>query len=257
MSQERSFTSNLEQVSLVRHELANQIEEMMALLIEAEAKGEKASGKLSLDREIKQLQATCNNLRHSKFRLLVLGDMKRGKSTFINALVGEKLLPSDVNPCTALPTILRYGAEKQVTVYFKDGSSRTIDLAKFQQKYTIKPNEAKVLAERNQLAFPNVDYAAIEYPLPLLKKGLEIIDSPGLNDTEARNELTLQHVYNCHAVLFLFKAVQPCTLNERRYLKNYLLGRDLTVFFIINAWDEIKQGLVDPEDSEELRLAYP
>ena len=255
MSEDRSFSQNLARVSLLRQEIANQIEEIVALLTEAEARGEQASGKLSLDNEIKQLQNTCSNLLHSKFRLLVLGDMKRGKSTFINALVGEKLLPSDVNPCTALPTILRYGEEKQVTVYFKDGSFRTIDVAKFQQKYTIQPNEAKALADRNKLAFPNVDYAAIEYPLPLLKEGLEIIDSPGLNDTEARNELTLQHIYNCHAVLFLFKAVQPCTLNERRYLKNYLLGRDLTIFFIVNAWDEIKQGLVDPEDSEELRLA--
>lgn len=254
MSEDRSFSKNLERVSLVRHEIANQIEEIVVLLTEGEARGKQASGKLSLDNEIKQLQDTCNDLRHSKFKLLVLGDMKRGKSTFINALVGEKLLPSDVNPCTALPTVLRYGEEK-VTIYFKDGSSRTIDVAKFQEKYTIEPNEAKALADRNKLAFPNVDYAAIEYPLPLLKDGLEIIDSPGLNDTEARNELTLQHIHNCHAVLFLFKAMQPCTLNERRYLKNYLLGRDLTIFFIINAWDEIKQGLVNPEDPEEVGLA--
>ena len=41
----------------------------------------------------------------------------------------------------------------------------------------------------------------VEYPLPLLQKGIEIVDSLGLNDTEARNELSLGYVNNCHAIL--------------------------------------------------------
>ena len=250
-----SLTKNLEQLSLVRHGIVNCLEEMTAILTEAEIQGENTSGKLSLGGEIEQLQTVSNNLRQNKFRLLVLGDMKRGKSTFINALLGEKLSPSDVNPCTALLTVLRYGKKKQVTIYFKDGSqSKTIDLVTFKQEYTIDYSEAKLLAQRQQLAFPNVDRAVIEYPLPLLKGGLEIIDSPGLNDTEARNELTLKYIYQCHGILFIFRAIQPCTLAERRYLKNYLQG-DITTFFIINAWDEIEKGLVDPEDTEELNLA--
>ena len=61
-------------------------------------------------------------------------------------------------------------------------------------KYTIDPAEAKQLEENNQSAFPDVDYAVVEYPLELLSKGIEIIDSPGLNDTEARNELSLGYL---------------------------------------------------------------
>ena len=250
-----SFDRDLKQVSLIRHELANCLEEMAAILVEAEEEGENKSGKLSVDGEIARVETASNNLRDSKFKLLVLGDMKRGKSTFINALLGERLLPSDVNPCTALLTVLRYGNKKQVTIYFKDSNyTETVDLKTFKQKYTISPEEAKVLAAENKLAFPDISYAAIEYPLPLLKEGLEIIDSPGLNDLEARNNLTLQYIYSCHGVLFLFRAIQPCTLEERRYLRNYLQG-DITTFFIINAWDEIKDSLVDREDIEELKLA--
>ncbi len=250
-----SFTENLEQSSLVRHQIANCLEEIMAMLAEAETEGDRTSGRLSLSGEIEQLRITSNNLHQNRFKLLVLGDLKRGKSTFINALLGEKLLPSDVNPCTALLTVLKYGKQKQVTIYFKDSNyTETIDLETFKCKYTIDPREAKLLAKDERLAFPDVARAVIEYPLPLLKEGLEIIDSPGLNDTEARNELTLQYIYQCHAVLFIVKATQPFTLEERRYLRNYLSG-DITTFFIINAIDEIKKSLIDPEDAQELQAA--
>ena len=70
-----------------------------------------------------------------------------------------------------------------------------MDLQTFKQQYTINPDEAKELERVNALAFPDVDYAVIEYPLPLLAQGIEIIDSPGLNDTEARNKLSLEYVY--------------------------------------------------------------
>ena len=90
------------------------------------------------------------------------------------------------------------------------------------------------MEEAKKEAFPGVDYAVVEYPLALLEKGIEIVDSPGLNDTEARNELSLGYINNCHAILFVMRASQPCTLGERRYLENYIKGRGLTVFFLIN-----------------------
>jgi replication fork clamp-binding protein CrfC len=182
--------------------------------------------------------------------------MKRGKSTFLNALIGENLLPSDVNPCTAILTILRYGAEKKVTIHFNDGKSpQQLDFQSFKYKYTIDPAEAKKLEQEQKQAFPDVDYAVVEYPLTLLEKGIEIVDSPGLNDTEARNELSLGYVNNCHAILFVMRASQPCTLGERRYLENYIKGRGLSVFFLINAWDQVKESLIDPDDIEELTSA--
>jgi replication fork clamp-binding protein CrfC len=88
-----------------------------------------------------------------------------------------------------------------------------------------------------------------------LEKGIEIVDSPGLNDTEARNELSLGYINNCHAILFVLRASQPCTLGERRYLENYIKGRGLSVFFLVNAWDQVKEGLIDPDDVEELQEA--
>lgn len=251
-----SFLNDLDKVVKARHQVAGSLSRMAETLKEAESEGESTSGGLGLDRDIEDINIASNNFRKGVFRLLVLGDMKRGKSTFLNALIGENLLPSDVNPCTAVLTVLRYGPEKQVTVYFNNGKDpETLDFTAFKQRYTIDPAEAKKLEQEKKEAFPGVDYAVVEYPLALLEKGIEIVDSPGLNDTEARNELSLGYINNCHAILFVLRASQPCTLGERRYLENYIKGRGLSVFFLINAWDQIREGLIDPDDEEELQEA--
>ncbi|MEM7554165.1 MAG: dynamin family protein [Cyanobacteria bacterium P01_A01_bin.84] len=251
-----SFLHDLERFAQARSEVAVSLDKIANTIDEAEFDGDATSGKLGITREIEDIKVASKNLRQGVFRLLVLGDMKRGKSTFLNALIGERLLPSDVNPCTALLTVLRYGTEKKVTVYFTDDKSpQELDFQSFKHKYTIDPAEAKKLEQEKKQAFPDVSHAVVEYPLPLLEKGIEIVDSPGLNDTEARNELSLGYVNNCHAILFVMRASQPCTLGERRYLENYIKNRGLSVFFLINAWDQVKEALIDPDDEEELREA--
>ena len=251
-----NFINDLERVAQVRSEISICLNQIAETINQAELAGDNTSGKLSLERDIEDIQVASNNLKSGVFRLLVLGDMKRGKSTLLNALLGENLLPSDVNPCTALLTVLRYGAQKTVTVHFNDGKSpQQLDFQTFKHKYTIDPAEAKRLEQDKKPAFPDVSHAVVEYPLGLLEKGIEIVDSPGLNDTEARNELSLGYVNNCHAILFVMRASQPCTLGERRYLENYIKGRGLTVFFLINAWDQVKESLIDPDDAEELKSA--
>ncbi len=256
IAQTNDFLNDLDRTARIRYKIAGHLGEIADTLEQGELDSEDASGKMSLEREIEDARRASNNLENGVFRLLVLGDMKRGKSTLLNALLGENLLPSDVNPCTALLTVLKYGAEKKVTVHFtSEKAPEVISFADFKTRYTIDPAEAKVLEQRREQAFPDVSHAVVEYPLPLLEKGVEIVDSPGLNDTEARNEMSLGFIGNCHAILFVMRASQPCTLAERRYLENYLKGRGLSIFFLINAWDQVKESLIDPDDEKELQEA--
>jgi len=53
----------------------------------------------------------------------------------------------------------------------------------------------------------------------------------------------------------MLRAVQPLTLDERRYLENYIKDRGLATFFLLNGWDEIRQGLVNLDSQEELASA--
>ena len=187
-----SFIHDLDKVAKARQEFSGYLSAIADTLTQSEQAGEIASGKLGLESTVDDLELVSRNLGEGVFRLLVLGDMKRGKSTFLNALIGENVLPTDVNPCTAVLTVLGYGQEKRVTVHFKEGQEpEPLDFDTFKQRYTIPPEEAKKLQEEGTSAFPNVAYAEVQYPLTLLEKGVQIIDSPGLNDTEQRNQLTL------------------------------------------------------------------
>lgn len=253
----QDFVKDLDKAPQARKGLANLLTKMQDKLNEAESIGENASGKLGLETDIEALSIEIDKLNKGIFRLLVLGEMKRGKSTFLNALLGEKdLLPTAVNPCTAILTFLRYGREKKVTVYFNDGKKPAIlDFNTFKERYTIKPDEATRLAEKNKKAFPDVDYAVVEYPLDILSKGVEIVDSPGLNDTKERDAITLDYIAKCHAILYVLSATQQFNQNEREYLRTRIQGRGLAVFFLINGWDEIEGRLLDPEDPKEVATA--
>ncbi|MEM9976438.1 MAG: dynamin family protein [Cyanobacteria bacterium P01_D01_bin.2] len=211
------------------------------------------SGQLGLTHHIRTLQSTAEQLQQGTYRIVVLGEMKRGKSTLINALVGEALLPSDVNPCTALLSLLRHGPKPKVTLHYSDGKpAKTIDFATFRSDYTISPDEARQLETS---AFPDISHVVIECPAPLLASGLEIVDTPGLNDTEARNQQVLSYLNEAQAVVFVLDATQPVTLDERRYLRNYIQNRDLDCFYVVNGWDRLQTGLVNPEDTEALAAA--
>lgn len=233
-----------------RQTLAAALQTLAERLTEAESTGATASGKLELSPAIETLAQAAQHLRQAQFRVVVLGDMKRGKSTLINALLGAAVLPMDVNPCTAVLTVIRASETTQVTIHYhaEERPPTVLDIETFKRDYTIAPDEAKALADREQIAFPDVSHAVLEYPLPWLQNGIELIDTPGLNDTEARNQQVLNYLSQAHAVLFVLSATQPCTLTERRYLQNYLRDRGVALFFAVNGWDRLKSSLVDPED---------
>jgi GTPase SAR1 family protein len=253
---ETNFVNAFAQTLQQRAQVADRLQQMADQIQQAETTGDSTSGQLGLTRDIQALALASQQLREGVFRLMVLGDMKRGKSTLINALLGEAILPSDVNPNTALLTVVKYGAQKQVTVHFNtERSPETLDIETFRTTYILSPEETKTLEEQHTIAFPDVSHAVLEYPSPLLEQGVEIIDTPGLNDTETRNQLVLEQLGTCHAVLFVLSATQPFTLDERRYIQNYLQDRGLPLFFIINGWDRLASSLVDPDSAEELAVA--
>src|SRR4030067_324437 len=62
----------------------------------------------------------------NSFNLVILGQFKRGKTTFINSLIGREVLPSSVVPLTSIVTILKFGKEVRCVIFMEDGSEREI-----------------------------------------------------------------------------------------------------------------------------------
>ena len=188
-----------------------------------------------------RLRGLLGRLREGRFHLAVLGQFKRGKSTFVNALLGAPVLPTSVVPLTALPTFLRWGEGPRARVQFQDGRSQETtsgdaeaSLEKFLQAFVTEEGNPK-----NQKGVHQVD---VWYPSPLLRQGLVIIDTPGIGSTFRHNtEATLNFLPQCDAAMFLVSADPPMTEVEVAFLRQ-VRTRMSRILFVLNKVDYLDGG---------------
>ena len=185
--------------------------------------------------EQKRVQELGNRLASARFHLAVLGQFKRGKSTLLNALIGEELLPSAIVPLTSVPTFLSWGPERLVKVIFLDGRAQECcfesagDASVFLARYVTESHNPK-----NHLGVARVE---VEHPSPLLQKGVVLIDTPGIGSTFQHNtEATLNFLPQCDAALFLVSADPPITQVEIEFLKA-VCDKVVRTLFLMNKVD--------------------
>jgi septin family protein len=118
------------------------------------------------------LRTTCQKLSENRFNLVVIGQFKRGKTTFINAILGQDLLPTAIIPLTSIITVLKYGETLSIRVFFNDNTTKDIQLDELALYITEKHNP------KNE---KGVSYAEILYPSMYLQNGVQIVDTPGLH----------------------------------------------------------------------------
>jgi len=181
------------------------------------------------------LASAAQQLGAARFHLAVLGQFKRGKSTLLNALLGEKLLPSSVVPVTSIPTFLTWGPEPRLKIVLEQGavkefhSDKTADLNSVLDQYVNEQNNP-----HNQRGVARVDVIC---PSPLLKKGLILIDTPGIGSTFQHNtEATLNFLSQCDGALFLISADPPITQVEIDFLR-HVQTKVVRTLFIMNKID--------------------
>jgi ribosome biogenesis GTPase A len=111
----------------------------------------------------------------------VIGEFKRGKSSLINALLGEAVLPTGVIPVTAAPTLVRFGETARAMVRLLNDTELPISLTELEDYITERGNP------RNRRRVREVD---VDYPSPLLRPGLVLADTPGTGSVHAHNTET-------------------------------------------------------------------
>jgi septin family protein len=85
-----------------------------------------------------QARERATKLAANKFTVMVLGQFKRGKSTLLNAMLGARVLPMKLTPCTAVVTFLRHGLAPKAFVAFSDNrnpNQEVLSLDEFTEKY--------------------------------------------------------------------------------------------------------------------------
>ncbi|MFN0316661.1 MAG: dynamin family protein, partial [Burkholderiales bacterium] len=111
----------------------------------------------------------------------------------------------------------------------------------------LDPNEAystTLVTKGKRVQIPTWRHAMINYPHPLLKSGLVILDTPGLNALGTEPELTLRMVPNAHAVVFLLAMDTGVTKSDmeiwERYVQSYQTRRIAVLNKVDLTWDELK-----------------
>lgn len=177
---------------------------------------------------VKLLADIRHNLQQEHFRLVILGQFKRGKSTFINALLGQTIVPTDVIPVTAVITEIHYGPVSEAQVYFLGGSVQTIPLDQVDQYVSESQNP------KNQ---KKVDKIAIYHPAEMLKNGVILVDTPGVGSIHEHNtRLTQEYLVQADAAIFIFSADPPLTELEQNFLK-VIIPIVPQIFFVLNKSD--------------------
>lgn len=167
---------------------------------------------------IEELGEVSQKVQCQRFRVSVLGEFSQGKSTLLNALLGEEIQPVREIPCTGAVTVLKYGTQKLVVCRYKDGREEEIPFEDYQLKATIS-EDAALGCLSEELAHDEIDEIVFEHPdLELCSSGVEIVDSPGLNEHPDRTAITKKLLKDTDAVIFLTNASRPITQVERDLL---------------------------------------
>jgi predicted GTPase len=186
--------------------------------------------------ERKKVNDLQTRLREGRFYLAVLGQFKRGKSTLINALLGEPLLPTAVVPLTAIPTFLEAGDEFRMQVFFQNGTPPLIASGVEIDKIRDLVSQF-VTEEENPKNRKNVSHVHITHPAAFLNHGVVIVDTPGIGSTYRHNtEATIQFLPQCDAAVFLISSDPPITETEVEFLK-IARSKIPRLFFIVNKSD--------------------
>lgn len=182
------------------------------------------------------LEEISHKLEHNRFYLVVLGEFKRGKTTFINALLGKRLLPTAVIPLTSIVTMIKYGLDEKVEVSFEDGRKCSIPIEELHNYVTERgnPNNEKM-----------VSHVEVQYPGSYLKDGVYIIDTPGVGSVFSNNtEVTYGFIPKADAAVFLLAADPPIGQSELKFLSD--VRQSIRKIFFV-------QNKVDRLDDEERR----
>lgn len=206
---------------------------------------------------IDEIGKVSKRLQSQRFRVAVVGEFSQGKSTLLNALLGEEIQPVRAIPCSGTISVLRYGDQKRVICNYKNGHSEEIPFEQYKTKAAIS-KEAALNHRTDELAKSDLEEIIFEHPeLDLCKSGVEILDSPGLNEHPERTSITRRLLENTDAAIFLTNAMrllpekEKDLIQETRILLNGGKENELAenLFVLVNFMD----SLDEEEDRQDVK----
>lgn len=182
--------------------------------------------RLELSAQAEQAKTAASRIKSHIFSVGIMGEFKRGKSTVINALLGQEIAPSDVVPASATLNRITYGLTPKATILYKDGHSEEVPVDQIGNYVTKITESSAATAEL-------VDQAVVEYPCQFCQNNVEIIDTPGLNDDDRMDAISEAVIPKLDAVVLVLAANSPFSKSEAEFVRDKLMTSDVSRLIIV------------------------
>lgn len=203
-----------------------------------------------LEEKEKKLSFFEERLRRGRTVVVVCGEFKRGKSSFINALIEEpELCPVDIDITTNMATQIQYSIKEYVRVHFrKETGKNPLIIAKSQIPRYVTEQDNKENKEEVQLV-------EIGIPKEKLNKNLMVIvDTPGVGSLNAKHsEVTAAYLSSADVLLFVCDATAPLTTAELDFIKRASKYCD-NIYYILTKIDMVR-GWKTVEEENRRKIA--
>ncbi|MGY1743730.1 MULTISPECIES: dynamin family protein [unclassified Blastococcus] len=177
-------------------------------------------------------------------RVAVVGRVKAGKSTLLNALVGQRIAPTDAGECTRVVTLYRHGAVPRVVLHRRDGGQRPLPVRRV---------DGGLQLDLGGTDPDDVACLVVDWPSAALLPAT-LVDTPGTASlSEATSARTDEYLGaagpGADAVVFLTRSPQPEDLAVLRGLQEAGGAAGVTTVTVLSRADEIGAGRLDALES--------
>ncbi|VDN47243.1 conserved protein of unknown function [Petrocella atlantisensis] len=192
---------------------------------------------------IRQMQTA---MKSPEILVPVLGLQGVGKSTLLNSVLGVNIMPNEADETTCIPVEVRYGEKESVTVYKLNGEFTEID-----------KNQIKEYVDNNYNIGneKSISHIVIAQNSELLKKGLVLVDLPGVGSlTQSNQKVTQDYLKKLYTAIFVIRVNPPITRTEAMFIK-YAWKMLNNAWFVMNRWNnETDREVIEGLETNNLTL---
>jgi hypothetical protein len=195
---------------------------------------DRGAGHILADRTRRLLADGAARLSASGLRVVFGGHFSSGKSSMINMLIDQQLLPTSNYPETGVPCFISAGAADSIRVIGSQERSVPFGTASIAASVTLIGADGDYRAEVRKIT--RLDVTLADSPIP---PGTVWVDSPGINDTAEMTARATAVANDADVLIWLVTSRQPMSEVEQAVLRDHIaVHGPASVAFIVNAFLE-------------------
>ena len=193
-------------------------------------------------------------IQQEQYDVVVCGEVKKGKSSFINALMGDEVLPTNTQVATSQVFRIINSDTEEYSLVFIDGQRQRIsrkDLSRYGSQVDADLYGEPIFRGRQ------LDYIEVKHPIPSLPKSVALIDTPGIGALYAAHEqITRNYLSKAAAVIFIIDPKNPIVVKEREFIESALKVTK-QIMFVMTKMDNYDEHVIATMISRDEEILAP